>query len=480
MDAATHRRRLQNLRDAYFAVKSCMRTHVISAYIPGQITYNLGEYPAPTDLAPTAYDEKLLKELAENGVGLIQIHEEWNDPIRVLGAERFKTHDSAGLTAFVELAHKYGLKVILYTSTGFFHVKDPDLRSEWLSYDFYLEDHYWAYVMCSPASPEWRAYLLPRLEYILDEYGVDGLYNDAGYYPLCEHQFAPFYNYDPDGVLQPLLRELVNKDACKHISPRLEAPGDDAAFVDLLGIVYAMIHDRGGIAKIHVGGNSGVNIGQKVYDYLWVGEGQYDLGQACQEVMNHEPYVIPGPDLAKAKLEQEDDLFLDTIPFMQFPVRVDGRPMTGERAMVEGVDYPGGELRPNTHFSRKVYRRWQKHPDAYPSFGYWDSCPGRPEGRARWLYHLALYKPMVKSGSKAWMNIKESTLFNPVLPLGLTASLFVNDEMYLVLANFGRTDTNVVTTGYWRDRESSKSGRNWTVSARDLLFLQACEAKAST
>ena len=36
---------------------------------------------------------------------------------------------------------------------------------------------------CSPASPGWRAYLLPHVGRVLDEYGVDGLYNDWGYVP---------------------------------------------------------------------------------------------------------------------------------------------------------------------------------------------------------------------------------------------------------------------------------------------------------
>ena len=39
---------------------------------------------------------------------------------------------------------------------------------------------YWDMARCSPASPGWRAYLLPRLVRILDEYGVDGIYIDCG------------------------------------------------------------------------------------------------------------------------------------------------------------------------------------------------------------------------------------------------------------------------------------------------------------
>ena len=62
-----------------------MRRHRVHNYIPGQVIYNLGEYPAKFSIKPTEYDYNLLKKLSDSGAELIQIHEEWNDAIRHLG-----------------------------------------------------------------------------------------------------------------------------------------------------------------------------------------------------------------------------------------------------------------------------------------------------------------------------------------------------------------------------------------------------------
>ena len=42
---------------------------------------------------------------------------------------------------------------------------------------------WWDLTRCSPASPGWRAYFLPRMLQILEDYELDGLYNDWGYVP---------------------------------------------------------------------------------------------------------------------------------------------------------------------------------------------------------------------------------------------------------------------------------------------------------
>jgi len=175
LTAAQHRARLQNLLAAENAVHSCLGTHRIGRYLPGQVTYNLGEYPAPFSIRPTEYDDALLKSFAESGVELIQLHEEWNDSQRAFGADKFTSHDPEGLHAFIDLAHAHGIGVMLYTSTGFFEATDPDFQPVWDTTGAHLVEVYFDYAHCSPACPEWRAYLLPRLERILDDYDVDGL-----------------------------------------------------------------------------------------------------------------------------------------------------------------------------------------------------------------------------------------------------------------------------------------------------------------
>ena len=211
----------RNLADAHAAVDDCLRLHFIRDYIPGQVTYNLGEYPNRFSIRPTEYDAELLATLADSGVGLIQIHEEWNDSMRMLGADKYTSHDPEGLHEFVDLVHSLGMKIIPYASTGFFQITDPDFREEWFNAEkTRLIEMYFDYAHCSPASASWREYILPRFERILDQYGFDGLYDDLGYRDLSE---LPV----PDGQVAP-------------------APYPHAAIEDLLALVMDMCHERGG------------------------------------------------------------------------------------------------------------------------------------------------------------------------------------------------------------------------------------------
>jgi len=449
-DASGHRRRLKNLRQANETVRSCARVHSIGEYIAGQVTYNLGEYPSPFSATPTDYDADLLRTFARHGVGLIQIHEEWNDSQRLLGADKFTAHDPAGLRKFVDLVHELGMRVILYASTGYFEMSDPDFRPEWAGRDWPLVELYFRYAHCSPASPEWRAYLLPRLERILDEYGVDGLYDDLGYVP----------------------QHLRDGSEPTHISPAPETPDHGAALEDLLGIVRDLVHSRGGVFKVHAGGATAPPCREKVYDYLWVGEAVANVDELCQKTRNLEPYVVPALDMSRARIENEDDLYLYSVPFMQFPLRVDGRPCTGERALVPGVKYQRGEDCFWTRHMRAVNRYYREHPDAPPMYGWWDSCPGRADARARWLYHFDLYRPMVASGTRVWIGIERCDFLEDAIPSQCVASLFVNHEMYLVLANYGHRAVQMRSAWSWTDCETGRTGSILTIPPRDLLFLR--------
>ena len=82
-----HRKRIENINSAEAANKKYFRRHRIRDYIPGQAIYHLGDYPNPFSISPTEYDRELIKSFSENGVGLIQIHEDWNDSIRRFGAD---------------------------------------------------------------------------------------------------------------------------------------------------------------------------------------------------------------------------------------------------------------------------------------------------------------------------------------------------------------------------------------------------------
>ncbi|MDD5679447.1 MAG: hypothetical protein PHW60_15875 [Kiritimatiellae bacterium] len=452
MDAAYHRRRLRNLAEAGQAVCTCFREQAIHGYLAGQVTYNLGEYPAPFSIGPTQYDEHLLRQFAEHGVHLIQIHEEWCDSQRRLGADKLSSHDPEGLGRFVELAHSLGLKVILYASTGFFEATDPDFDPEWAHPKAHLVELFYDYAECSPAHPGWRAYVLPRLERVITEYGVDGLYNDMGYFPLHK----------------------LDLDPTVHISPAPETPECDAAAEDLLGLVMDLVHRHGGILKIHVDTQRSV-VRNGLYDYLWVGEGVRDLDGLCRNTRGLKPYVVPCPDMSRAVIQDENDLYLYSVPYLQFPLRVDGRPCTGQRAAVNGMNYRRGEKCFWTRHMRMVWRNFQEHPDMPPMYGWWDSFPGRPEGRSRWLHHFDLYRPMVKNGSRAWLEIRDSSLFFSKIPDEVTVSLFVNDAMYLVLANYGKSPVDIVSRWQWRNRETGQTGDTLTLMPGTLRYYERAD-----
>ena len=175
-----HRRRLQNIAFCREHVGSCLRSHLITDYLPGQCVYNLGEYPAKKIWEPDDWDERELDALAAQGIELLQVHEEWNDSQRLFGSHKLAAANPAGFRRFVEMVHRRGMKLIVYVSSGYFERTDPDFRESW-SGPGDLREIYFRYAHCSAANPEWRAYLLPHIVRILDDYGVDGIYNDLGY-----------------------------------------------------------------------------------------------------------------------------------------------------------------------------------------------------------------------------------------------------------------------------------------------------------
>jgi len=437
-----HRRRLQNLADVAGMNPDYLRSHRIGPYLAGQVTYNLGEYPARFSLAPTQYDIDLLARFRDEGGRFVQIHEEWSDSLRLLGADKLTSHDPEGLRAFIDLVHSMGIKIILYTSSGYFPATDPDFSPEWCHPDDHLVEVYFDYARCSPASPSWRAYLLPRLERVMDEYEIDGLYDDLGY-RREDAERHPHHSY---------------------IHP---SPEPDSAIDDLLGFIADLVHERGGVLKVH-----GKTYRGPHYDYFWVGESVSDLDRLRSESKDLRPYVVPCPDMSRAVIESEDDLYLHSVPYMQFPLRIDGRPVTGERAVVHGVRYRPLEKCFWTRHMRAVWQDTRRNPDTPPMYGWWDSHPGRPEARERWFHHYRLYRPMATHGTRAYLEIREGALFPSGLSDRVTASLFVNEQVYLVVANYGRQPARVHSAWQWRDRETNRAGTDLTIAPRSLRYFE--------
>lgn len=456
-----HRRRLENIGVCRREIQTCLRTHLVTDYLPGQCCYNLGEYPCRKPWDPDEYDEAELDRLKEHGIQLIQVFDDWNDSLRLFGGDKYTALNPAGFHRFLEMAHRRDIRVLAYTSTGFLQWTDPDFRQEWSPEGSRCSVGFWDLARCSPASPGWRAFLLPRMARIMDEYAVDGIYIDGGYVTNAVKENLP-----PTSQLRAPAKD--------EVAAFEETPQYDGALTDLLALVYAEVKRRGGILKLHVSGAQEPQTGDhKVYDYLWVGEGVKNADGLRQAIKNHPPFLIPCIDMSFATVEDDDEQFLHAIPYMQFPLLHAGRPFTGERGMIPGVQY----VSDNDFWMKRCRQVWeyhQAHPDGPHVYSGWDAVPPRDETRpthARWLKR---YLPLVEGGTWAWLQIGDSRLFAQPLPENVVASAFVNREMYVVLANYGNTPIEIGTSADYvlADQPSGPSSKVWNLPPRSLKILR--------
>jgi hypothetical protein len=453
--AEDHRRRLENVAACQRGIRTCLRKHLVAGYLPGQCCYNLGEYPCRKPWDPDEYDEQELDRIKNHGIQLIQVFDDWNDQLRLFGGHKLTALNPAGFRRFVAMVHQRGMKILAYASSGYFIRTDPDFREEWSRSGDGFFGGYWNMVRCSPASPGWRAYLLPRVVRILDDFGVDGIYNDWGYVPNASKP-----------------KQSPAKD---EVAAFEETPQYDGAVTDLLALLYTEVKRRGGIVKLHADyANQPQTGGLKVYDYLWVGENVGNADGLREAVKNHPPYVVPCIDLSFAKVANEDEPYLHAIPYMQFPILQAGRPFTGERGMIPGVAYSPNPGDLWMQRCREAWKHYQANPKAFYTYSGWDAVPGRPETRpthARWL---ALYQPLVEEGTWAWLEIGESSLLARPLPKGVVASAFANRHVHLVLANYGQTDVEIETTEAFVSAAdpTAAPAKKWQLKKRSLVILR--------
>ncbi|NQT16169.1 MAG: hypothetical protein HQ582_25655, partial [Planctomycetes bacterium] len=161
--AEDHRRRMRNIGVCTKTIRKCMRKHLITDYLPAQCVYNLGEYPSREPWAPGEYDEQELDRLKDHGIQLIQVMDEWNDRYGLFGGNKLTAVNPDGFRRFVAMVHKRGIKILAYASSGYFAGSDPDFREDWARPGDVCDPSWWDLPRCSPASPGWRAYVLPRM-----------------------------------------------------------------------------------------------------------------------------------------------------------------------------------------------------------------------------------------------------------------------------------------------------------------------------
>lgn len=441
--------RIENIRYASENVKACTRHIRIHDYIPGQVTYNLGPYPARFPIEPTEYDYNLIKNFAENGVGLIQVHEEWNDHIRLYGGDKYSSHDPEGMRKFIDLCHSFGIKVLPYLSSFYFDRRDPDFRRDFMRYESYLISVHFEYANCSAESETWGTYFFDKMKRVFDEYEFDGIYNDTG----CE-EFAKRHAE----VRAQGRKSCVQSDI--HYDPFEE---------DFYARMYSFVKENHGIMKMHYSNVCRPASTEKLYDYLWVGEGVSDV-DALLGTIDFDPYLIPCPDLRWTSEEAVKRMFAQTIPFLQFPLRPDGRPYQAEKIIsVPGVHYKTTGMY-ETYQEMAAYER--EHPNGPYSYSDWSGIPDNEEYRANWFKYLALYRPMVEENNVCHMNITESTLTRAPLPTHVHMSLFTGNEQYLVLSNLSKQMHTVTLTDEWINRETNERLSSVTLPEGALVFLR--------
>src|SRR5260221_3324247 len=136
------------------------------------------------------------------------------------------------------------------------------------------------------------------------------------------------------------------------------------------------------------------------------------------------------------------------------------KPFTGERGVAPNVTY--AKEREGTWTQLKHLRRVREYylhnPDSeHQTYGWWDAVGGGQD-RALHFRMLALYRRMVMPGSRAYLEVTDSDLFEKPLPAGVVASAFVNDTLSLVVANYGKTAADVSLRHRYVDQQNPAKG----------------------
>ena len=442
-----HKRRLHNIRTAEENNRSYFKRRRIRDYLPGQVVYTLSDYPAKASFAPTEYDFELVHDLAKRGVGLIQLHEDWNDAMRIHGADKYSCYDPEGLKEFIALCHSEGIKVIPYVSTGYFPVTDPNFRPEFVRFHSPFIARHMSYLRCSPESEYWRKFIIEKSFEVIDKYGFDGIYNDMG--------------YDK--------KQMIKDAAIARGETEFTVPYG-YEIEDLLSTVYSGIKERGGIYKLHADGNLAPACKDKVYDYLWIGESVQNAKIGVGK--DYYGYVIPCPDFM-ANVEGDYHYHAaKSVPFLQFPLLARGRPIMGRAANVPGVTYYQELTAGKRGWHNSIHEYMKEHPNGPYVYSLWSSIPDAPENLDVWSHYLALYRPMVEENSLVYVELTECADVLSPIESGVYASMFVNEEKYLTVSNFTGKPYELRLSGTWENRESAERSTSFTVPNGRIIFLR--------
>ncbi|MBE6637763.1 MAG: hypothetical protein E7618_08195 [Ruminococcaceae bacterium] len=451
-----HRARIENLREVRKNIKTHTRELRIHNYLPGQIIYYLGDYPAKMSITPTEYDFNLLKSYAEHGVDMIQVHEEWNDTIERYGSDKYRSCDHEGMLKFVDLCHYFGIKIIPYCSSSYIHEGSKHYHENFSRGTGGCVDMHYKYRFGWAGSEYWRNFILPRTFNILDTYGFDGIFNDWG------------YDWEASDYIDiPENRRNNDSQQFTRFDPEAE---------DFIHMLYDGIKLRGGIYKMHIGGYNSAPVRWKCYDYLWVGECNFSAEYGGGKML--EPYLVPCPDKPRltnwgTERFDADAYFALTIPFVQFPLLTHGRPTMGRCIDVPGVtQYNTTQEDHLYHYFEKVRDFADAHPSGPYIYSEWSQIPDDVEDYPRWCRYLELYKGMTEEQTVVFMEIRETEDILSAIPHHVFVTEFVNENRYMVVSNMTDTPYTVTLRDCWQNRETGEVSTSFIVPVHRILFLK--------
>ena len=152
----------------------------------------------------------------------------------------------------------------------------------------------------------------------MDEYGVDGIFND----------------HPPDEMIQ-LVEAAQNRG---EPLPDPDSMPYDSCTEDFLCQVYHGIKCRGGTSILHFMGNYHPITKERVYDYFNVGEG-ISSGKALLKSKTYMPHIINILDQKSQTKFGRDFPFALAIPYLQYPRLNHGRRLIRDKTEAQVTWY---------------------------------------------------------------------------------------------------------------------------------------------
>ena len=166
--------------------------------------------------------------------------------------------------------------------------------------------------------------------------------------------------------------------------------------------------------------------------------------------------------------------FAKTIPFLQFPLLARGRPIDGSRITAEYATYYGTDIKGGFYdFFCRAREYALAHPDGPHIYSEWSSIPPVADEYPTWSKYLALYQPMVTENSVAYIELRDCADILSPIPDDVYASMFVNEERFLVLSNFTGKDYELKLASPWTNRQTGVVSDTFTVKNESIIFLKA-------